>query len=327
MLTVYDAHGDYGHPDHIQVHRVGHRAAELAGTPVVYEATMNRDAVQRLVEMAAELAPELDIDPPEMPEDMEFGMPEAALTTAVDVSGFIAQKRESITMHASQVTDSTLLPLDAGRGVRPRVLDRVVHPQGRAAGHPRRQARRAVTRLVLVRHGHASGGWDDDPDPGLDDLGRAQAEAMADLVAPLGPLPILVSPLRRCRETAAPLERRWAAIATVDSAVSEIPSPPDVPLQKRSSWLHEAMAGTWADLGGGYPRWRDSVVGRLLALEVDTVVVSHFVAINAAIGAATGSDQIIVAAPDCCSQTVMDVVGGRLVLVEQGFEAPDTLVR
>ena len=150
---------------------------------------------------------------------------------------------------------------------------------------------------------------------------------MADLVAPLGPLPILVSPLRRCRETAAPLERRWAAIATVDSAVSEIPSPPDVPLQKRSSWLHEAMAGTWADLGGGYPRWRDSLVGRMLALEVDTVVVSHFVAINAAIGAASGSDQIIVAAPDYCSQTVIDVVGGRLVLVEQGFEAPDTLVR
>ncbi len=67
---------------------------------------MNRDAMQRLVEMAAELAPELDIDPPEMPEDMEFGMPEAAITTAIDVSGFIAQKRESITMHASQVTDS-----------------------------------------------------------------------------------------------------------------------------------------------------------------------------------------------------------------------------
>ena len=107
VLTVYDPHGNYGHPDHIQVHRVGHRAAELAGTPVVYEATMNRDAVQRLVELAAELAPELDIDPPEMPEDMEFGMPEAALTTAVDVSGFIAQKRESITMHASQVTDSS----------------------------------------------------------------------------------------------------------------------------------------------------------------------------------------------------------------------------
>ena len=184
-----------------------------------------------------------------------------------------------------------------------------------------------MTRLVLVRHGRASGGWDDDVDPGLDDLGRAQAEAMADFVAPRGPLPILVSPLRRCRETAAPLERRWATVGTVDPAVAEIPSPPGVPLQERTTWLHAAMGGTWADLGAEYTRWCDSVVGRLLAIETDTVVVSHFVAINAAIGSATGSDQIVVAALDYCAQTVMDVVDGRLVLVEQGFEAPDTLVR
>ena len=44
VLTVYDWHGNYGHPDHIRVHQVGHRAAELAGTPDVYEATLNRDA-------------------------------------------------------------------------------------------------------------------------------------------------------------------------------------------------------------------------------------------------------------------------------------------
>ena len=34
MLTRYDPAGGYGHPDHVQVHRVGARAAELAGTPV-----------------------------------------------------------------------------------------------------------------------------------------------------------------------------------------------------------------------------------------------------------------------------------------------------
>ena len=44
MLTVYDDHGGYGHPDHVQVHRVGVRAAELAGTPRVYESTANRDS-------------------------------------------------------------------------------------------------------------------------------------------------------------------------------------------------------------------------------------------------------------------------------------------
>ena len=40
VLTVYDWHGNYGHPDHVQVHHVGHRAAELAGTPRVFEATI-----------------------------------------------------------------------------------------------------------------------------------------------------------------------------------------------------------------------------------------------------------------------------------------------
>src|SRR4029077_9935678 len=45
VLTVYDDHGVYGHPDHIQVYRVGVRAAEMAGTGRVYESTGNRDAL------------------------------------------------------------------------------------------------------------------------------------------------------------------------------------------------------------------------------------------------------------------------------------------
>ncbi len=41
VLTIYDPNGGYGHPDHIQVHRVGVSAARLAGTPVVLEATVS----------------------------------------------------------------------------------------------------------------------------------------------------------------------------------------------------------------------------------------------------------------------------------------------
>lgn len=47
VLTVYDDNGGYGHPDHIQVHRVGMRAAELAGTARVYRSTMNCDHMRR----------------------------------------------------------------------------------------------------------------------------------------------------------------------------------------------------------------------------------------------------------------------------------------
>ena len=36
VLTTYDEHGGYGHPDHVQVHRVGVRAAEIAKTPLVF---------------------------------------------------------------------------------------------------------------------------------------------------------------------------------------------------------------------------------------------------------------------------------------------------
>ena len=52
VLIAYDDHGTYGHPDHIQVHRVGLLAAQKAGTGRVYQATANRDAIQKGFEAA-----------------------------------------------------------------------------------------------------------------------------------------------------------------------------------------------------------------------------------------------------------------------------------
>jgi LmbE family N-acetylglucosaminyl deacetylase len=49
VLTIYDRNGGYGHPDHVQVHRVGTRAAVLAGTPVVLEATVPAGAFRALL--------------------------------------------------------------------------------------------------------------------------------------------------------------------------------------------------------------------------------------------------------------------------------------
>ena len=59
VVTVYDWHGNYGHPDHIQVHKVGHRAAAIAGTKNVFETTMNRDHFRMVYEMAKEHAAQL----------------------------------------------------------------------------------------------------------------------------------------------------------------------------------------------------------------------------------------------------------------------------
>lgn len=183
-----------------------------------------------------------------------------------------------------------------------------------------------MTRVYLVRHGRASAGWDVDPDPGLDVLGEAQAVEAAQKLAPLGPLTVVASPLRRCQETAAPLAGAWQAEVRTEPAVAEIPSPEGVDMADRVTWLRAAMAGTWSQLGEPYTTFRDGVVAAVAGLADDTVVFSHFVAINAVIGAAVGDDRLVIRSLDNCSITVVDVVDGRLRLVEAGHEA-DTLIR
>ena len=111
LVTGYDWHGGYGHPDHVKVHAVVKRAAELAGTPRVLEATMNRDVtrLQFQTAVAAGLADESwDPDKP-MDDGNPLGTPEAELHWAVDVSPWIGVKRAALASHASQVSDAGMM--------------------------------------------------------------------------------------------------------------------------------------------------------------------------------------------------------------------------
>ena len=103
VLTSYDPNGGYGHPDHVQVHRVGARAAALAGTPVVLEATINRDLMRMGLEVATSLGHEL---PPDFaPESFDtWYTPADELTHAVDVRAQLGTKRRAMEAHASQAT-------------------------------------------------------------------------------------------------------------------------------------------------------------------------------------------------------------------------------
>jgi broad specificity phosphatase PhoE len=188
-----------------------------------------------------------------------------------------------------------------------------------------------VTRLYLVRHGRAAAGWDVDVDPGLDALGAHQARAVCEGLAPLGPLRIVTSPLRRCRETAQVLAARWDVMPMVEAGVGEIPSPEGIPMSGRVAWLRAAMQGSWTELGDRYVTYRDSVVSTLRALaadrpDTDVVVFSHFVAINAVVGAVLGDDRVLIHRLDNCSVTIVDVADGELSVVESGREA-DTQIR
>lgn len=107
-FTIYDEHGNYGHPDHIQVHRVGVRAAEMAGVERVYESTMNRDHLRRLMARAAEFDFGIMSELPDIESiDDQMGLPEEMLTTAIDVSSHLDAKRRAMAAHASQIAENS----------------------------------------------------------------------------------------------------------------------------------------------------------------------------------------------------------------------------
>jgi broad specificity phosphatase PhoE len=171
-----------------------------------------------------------------------------------------------------------------------------------------------VTTLHLVRHGQAAAGWNEDHDPGLAPDGWAQAEAAAAELAPLGPLPIVVSPLRRTRETAAPLAAAWGVEPVVDEAVSELPSPTD-DLAERGRWLVGLFDLAWDEWPPELQAWRARIPRTLARLAAEhpggVVVVSHYVFISNAVGTRSFH-------PDFCSVTAVEVEEGEVVGVELG---------
>lgn len=182
-----------------------------------------------------------------------------------------------------------------------------------------------MARVHLVRHGHAAAGFDADRDPGLDDMGRAQAVQVASELVTKGPIPILTSPLRRCQETAAPLAALWGVEPIVDVSVTEVASPTD-DLTERAEWLRGAMAGTWSDLDGAPRAWRETLISSVAAIDTDTVVFTHFVAINAVIGAATDSDLVLVDRVGYVSRTVVETGDDGLALVQSGGTGESTVL-
>ncbi|GGM46625.1 GlcNAc-PI de-N-acetylase [Longimycelium tulufanense] len=102
LLTVYDPAGGYGHPDHVQVHRVGSLAARLAGTPVVLEATVDRTLLLRALRLATKVypfPPEFDVHKFE-----NAYAPREAITHRVNVRPYTAAKRKSMAAHVTQTT-------------------------------------------------------------------------------------------------------------------------------------------------------------------------------------------------------------------------------
>jgi broad specificity phosphatase PhoE len=182
-----------------------------------------------------------------------------------------------------------------------------------------------MAKIYMVRHGKAEAGFGGAMDPGLDALGREQADAVAQKLKSVGPLPILSSPLARTQQTAAPLAKLWNTTPVIEDAVVEIPSP-SISLEERVVWLRKLMEGSWRAVNPDLAVWREHCVATVTAIARDTVVFSHYVAINVIMGAATKDDRVVCFSPDNCSVTVFETDGASLRLVSKGDEAALTKV-
>ena len=180
-------------------------------------------------------------------------------------------------------------------------------------------------RIYLIRHGQAATGWGEDEDPGLSPMGYEQAAVVAQVLASLGPLPVVTSPMKRTRETAQAFERVWKTTARVEPRISEIPSPSMAQGQRRE-WLQTIMACKWTDPPTqatnphDLPVWRRKTLEALLELTGPTIIISHYIAINAIVGQVIEDNRVVGFAPDNCSVTIVESNRKTIRLVEKGKE-------
>ena len=184
-----------------------------------------------------------------------------------------------------------------------------------------------MSRLYLIRHGKPAAVWGEaDEDPGLDQAGKAQANAARDYLMSLPeadrPKRVVSSPLRRCRETALPTAEALGVEVEIDPFVGEIPTPKALSAEQRPAWLRGVFQGRWKEVEGDldYDAWRGDVV-KSLHTRGDTAVFSHYVAINAVMSHLDGDERVLVFRPDHASISTLETDGERLILVERGREA------
>ena len=121
VLVTYDTFGFYGHPDHIQAHRVATRAAEMAadagiGPAKIYWMTVSRSSIERGFEAFRDSADNPFGDAKSI-DDIPFGTPDEEITACVDGRAQSARKSAAIDAHASQIpADSWLRTVSGSQG-------------------------------------------------------------------------------------------------------------------------------------------------------------------------------------------------------------------
>ncbi|MDV7245734.1 MULTISPECIES: N-acetyl-1-D-myo-inositol-2-amino-2-deoxy-alpha-D-glucopyranoside deacetylase [Rhodococcus] len=112
VVVTYDEHGGYGHPDHIQAHRLTEAAVEASGTTTFPDAGEPWPVAKLYWTVTEASALESGIcrigDLPEgwrLPEPGELpSVPDSQVTTVIDVQAVLDAKQAALAAHATQVT-------------------------------------------------------------------------------------------------------------------------------------------------------------------------------------------------------------------------------
>ena len=127
VMVSYDANGFYGHPDHIQAHRVAMRAFGKAGGLVrkMYANTVPKSVLVGMVERmrgsdpAERPAAGTGFTPVQSAGELPFGVPDEVVTTEVDAAAYLDAKLNAMRAHATQISvDSPFYALSNNLGVR-----------------------------------------------------------------------------------------------------------------------------------------------------------------------------------------------------------------
>jgi hypothetical protein len=102
LLLADDRNGGYGHPDHLQVHRVAWAAYEKIGVPLL-QATIDREFLSGGIELAKGMG--FEVPDGFVPSDLStWYTPNAEITHTVDVSSVLENRKASMAAHATQAT-------------------------------------------------------------------------------------------------------------------------------------------------------------------------------------------------------------------------------
>jgi N-acetyl-1-D-myo-inositol-2-amino-2-deoxy-alpha-D-glucopyranoside deacetylase len=153
VLISYDANGFYGHPDHIQAHRVARRAFEQAGGLVAkfYATAVPRSvlaagiqALRGSEESGTPAGGGVDFTRVESVDDLPFGVPDEVVTTEIDATAYLSQKIDAMRAHATQIAvDSQFFAFSDNVGQRAfgrEYYTLLAGPRGRGSGPLERES-------------------------------------------------------------------------------------------------------------------------------------------------------------------------------------------